>query len=348
MKKASIVMIIGSLMLLGAMVFPLWNIQLGAPQYPEPLGMNIFIDGIKGQSEFDIQNIDGLNHYIGMKTLPKPGDMWEFEIFPLINLIMAFFGLLIGVLAYLGKLRSYWFLLWFVLMTVLSFMGIYDFNLWMIDYGTNLDPHAILKLQNPDGTPMSYKPPLLGHKKLLNFDAYSYPRLGAILMFSGTFLAFVAYLMGRKKNLKSNGVASAFIVTFFLSMTSCSVEPKPISYGKDNCDFCRMTIVDKLYAAEIVTSKGKVFKFDASECMINYISENGEEEVAMLLTNHFGQPEELIDARSAVYLISEELQSPMGANLTAFSDRSSAENAQQQYSGELYNWEDLLKKFKVN
>ena len=69
----------------------------------------------------------------------------------------------------------------------------------MIDYGTNLDPNAILKLQNPDGTPMSYKPPLIGHKQLLNFDAYSYPRMGAYMMFIGMFINLIAFFVGRKK-----------------------------------------------------------------------------------------------------------------------------------------------------
>ena len=96
-------MIIGSLFLLGLFVFPLWNIMLGAPQYPEPLGMNIHIDGIKGFNEFDIQNIDGLNHYIGMKTIPKPEDMWEFSTFPLVIAAMVFLGVLIGVLGYFKK-----------------------------------------------------------------------------------------------------------------------------------------------------------------------------------------------------------------------------------------------------
>lgn len=200
MKRASILMIIGSALLLGALIFPLWNIKLGAPQYPEPLGMNIFINGIEGEAEFDIQNIDGLNHYIGMKTLPKPGDMWEFETFPIINVVMSILGITIGILGFTGKVKPSLFLIWFILMTILSFLGIYDFNLWMTDYGTNLDPHAILKLQNPDGTPMTYKPPLLGHKRLLNFDAYSYPRLGAYFMFGGTFLTFIAYLIGKKSN----------------------------------------------------------------------------------------------------------------------------------------------------
>ncbi|HBR55234.1 MAG TPA: hypothetical protein DEA82_14035 [Flavobacteriaceae bacterium] len=202
MKKASIIMIIGSLLLLGLFIYPLWNIQLGAPQYPEPLGMNIYINGIKGQSEFDIQNIDGLNHYIGMKTLPKSSDMWEFSVFPIVIGSMAALGVIIGLLSFFKKVSPRWFLGWFILMTVLGILGMYDFNAWMVDYGTNVDPNAIMKLQNPDGTPMSYKPPLLGHKKLLNFDAYSYPRLGGYLMGLGMLLTLTAFFIGKrsKKN----------------------------------------------------------------------------------------------------------------------------------------------------
>lgn len=195
-------MIIGSALLLGLFVFPLWNIELGAPQYPEPLGLDIHIDGLEGQSEFDIQNIDGLNHYIGMKTLPKPEDMWEFTVFPMVVGGMAFLGILIGLLGFLKRLSYHWFFGWFVVMSILGILGMYDFNAWLIDYGTNLDPNAIMKLQNPDGTPMSYKPPLLGHKKMLNFDAYSYPMLGAYLMFVGMCLVLLAGYMGFKTRQK--------------------------------------------------------------------------------------------------------------------------------------------------
>ena len=172
MKKASILMIVGSTLLLGLFVFPMWNIRLGAPQYPEPLGINIHINGLKGESEFDIQNIDGLNHYIGMKTLPKPHEMWEFSVFSKVVLSMSIIGICIGLIGFLGKISSKWFLAWFILMSVLGILGIYDFNLWLVDYGSDLDPNAILKLVHPDGTPMKYNPPLIGHKKLLNFDAF--------------------------------------------------------------------------------------------------------------------------------------------------------------------------------
>ncbi|MTI40452.1 hypothetical protein [Fulvivirga lutimaris] len=204
MKKASILMIIGSALLLGLFIFPLWNIRLGAPQYPDPLGINIHINGLQGESEFDIQNIDGLNHYIGMKTLPKPDDMWEFSVFPKVVLSMVVIGILIGSLGFFGKISSIWFLLWFVVMGILGALGVYDFNLWLVDYGTDLNPNAILKLVNPDGSPMKYNPPLIGHKKLLNFDAFSYPRLGGIFLGIGMLLSLTGYFIGRKTTVNSN------------------------------------------------------------------------------------------------------------------------------------------------
>jgi len=202
MKKASIIMIIGSLLLLGLFKFPLWNIMLGAPQYPDPLGMNIYIDGIKGVSEFDLQNIDGLNHYIGMKTIPKADEMWEFSMFPKVIFGMALLGIIIGVLGFLDKVSYKFFLGWFILMSVLGILGMYDFNNWLVDYGGNLDPHAIIKVTNPDGSPMSYKPPLIGFKKLLNFDVTSLPHTGGYLMFVGMSLTLVAFWLGRKTSVK--------------------------------------------------------------------------------------------------------------------------------------------------
>ncbi|CAM3373562.1 hypothetical protein [Aequorivita lipolytica] len=202
MKKAGIIMIIGSLLLLGLFKFPLWNIMLGAPQYPDPLGMNIYIQGIQGVQEFDIQNINGLNHYIGMRTIPKAEDMWEFEVFPLVIGIMVGLGVIIGLLGFFGKVSYKWFLGWFILMSVLGIMGMYDFNQWLIDYGTNLDPRAIMKLENLDGTPMSYKPPLLGYQKMLNFDVDSWPATGAYMIFVGMMLTVVAFFVGKYEHNK--------------------------------------------------------------------------------------------------------------------------------------------------
>ena len=191
-------MALGALMLLGLFWFPLWNIQLGAPQYPDPLGMDIYISGIEGEEEFDIQNIDSVNHYIGMKKIPSPEEMWEFRIFPLVIGGMAALGVLLALLGFFKKISPNWFLGWLLLMGTLGILGMYDFNSWLLDYGTDLDPKAIIKLTDPEGNPLNYKPPLLGTQKILNFTAYSYPKLGAYLMFAGMFLTLIAWFVGRK------------------------------------------------------------------------------------------------------------------------------------------------------
>ena len=197
-------MILGSLLLLGLFIYPLWNIQLGAPQYPDPLAMNIYISGIEGEEEFDIQNIDGVNKYIGMKKIPKPADMWEFEVFPLVIGGMAAFGVILGILGFFGKLSPYWFLGWFILMGVLGLLGMMDFNNWLLDYGTDLDPNAVIKLTDSEGNPLNYKPPLLGTQQILNFTAHSYPRAGAYLLFVGMLLTLIAFFVGRKEHKPKN------------------------------------------------------------------------------------------------------------------------------------------------
>lgn len=204
MKLASTLMVIGSALLLGLFFFPLWHVELQAPQYPQGLGMHINIDGIVGYTKHDVSNIDGLNHYIGMKTLPTKEEMWEFKVFPIVVGSMAILGIIIGFFGFFKRSAYKWFMGWFVLMTVLGIMGMIDFNAWMTDYGTNLDPKAILQMTDDAGNPLSYKPPLLGSKDILNFTADSFPSLGGILLGIGMLLTFISFFVGRKFNAKKN------------------------------------------------------------------------------------------------------------------------------------------------
>lgn len=193
MKKSKIIMIIGVLLLLGLFKFPLWNITLEAPQYPIPLGMDIHITKFVGANdEHDIKNINLMNHYVGMKYIPE--SIPEFEIFPIAIGIMVFLGLVAGIF---GNYK--WFLYWFILMSILGLIGMYDFYLWEYDYGHDLDPKAIMTFKNPDGSVMGFQPPLWGSKLILNFTAHSYPRLGGVLMFIGMGLTAIAYLLGKKE-----------------------------------------------------------------------------------------------------------------------------------------------------
>lgn len=192
MKKSKLLMIVGSLLLLGLFVFPLWNITLEAPQYPIPLGMDIHINKFEDTHEFDIKNINLMNHYVGMQYIPET--IPEFKIFPWAVGIMVILGVLIGL-----KGNYKLFLAWFIVMSLLGIAGMYDFYLWEHDYGHNLNPKAIMKFTNPDGSIMGFQPPLFGSKDILNFKAHSYPRTGAYLMFVGMLLTVVAFFVGKKE-----------------------------------------------------------------------------------------------------------------------------------------------------
>ena len=140
-----------------------------------------------------------------------------------------------------------------------------------------------------------------------------------------------------------NFLKYSFISLLSLLIFSCEVSPKPIDYGNDGCYFCEMTIVDKVHAAEVVTTKGKVYKFDATECMINFMNEFDTSNIELYLSNNYTQPEALIDAKTATFLISENVPSPMGAYLSAFEHHKDAKQVQDAKGGKLYNWNELLK-----
>ena len=136
------------------------------------------------------------------------------------------------------------------------------------------------------------------------------------------------------------------ILLLLLLIFSCNISPRPIEYGSDGCNFCKMTIVDKVHAAEIVTKKGKVYKFDATECMVNFMEEFDTSQIELYLSNNYLKPETLIDATKATFLISNNIPSPMGAFLSAFKNKAEAEKIQAEKSGDLYTWKQLLVKFR--
>jgi copper chaperone NosL len=133
----------------------------------------------------------------------------------------------------------------------------------------------------------------------------------------------------------------AFFALLMLIFGSCKVSPEPINYGSDVCHYCSMTIVDKQHAAEYVTKKGRAFKFDSIECMINGLTEVDRTEISLYLVNDYGLPGELIDASKATFLVSKNIPSPMGAFLSAFGNHEHAKLVQEEQSGQLFGWEEL-------
>ncbi len=136
------------------------------------------------------------------------------------------------------------------------------------------------------------------------------------------------------------------VLTLLIVGISCSVEPTEINYGKDGCHFCKMTIVDNQHAAQIVTTKGKAYKYDAIECMLNDLKQRNEADIALFLINDYSEPGKLIPAQTAVYLISREIPSPMGAFLSGFSSEEKAAKVKAEHGGTLYNWASVKKEME--
>lgn len=192
MKASKILMIAGSVLLMGLFFLPLWNISLEAPQYPDSIGMDIWINKITDHNPNDIKNINLMNHYVGMKDIPEY--LPEFDIFPLVIIGMTVLGIVFGII---GNNKLY--LVWFILMAGLGVAGMYDFYLWEYDYGHTLKETAAIKFTNPDGSPMAYQPPLFGSKTILNFKAVSLPMSGAYLLFTGMLMTLLAYFRAKQE-----------------------------------------------------------------------------------------------------------------------------------------------------
>lgn len=185
-----ILMLLGALCLLTLFVFPMWKIQLFAPQYPDGVTMYIWINKLGGDSPGTLQNVNILNHYIGMKYI-EPDAIPELKYFRWI--ILGMVGL--GVAAAIWNKRS-GFLIWLILLALIGILGMYDFYLWEYDYGHNLSPKAPIKI--PDA---SFQPPLIGTKIILNFVAKSLPHTGGYFFMLGGALAATAWwLKGKQKS----------------------------------------------------------------------------------------------------------------------------------------------------
>ena len=132
-------------------------------------------------------------------------------------------------------------------------------------------------------------------------------------------------------------------VVLFVFFFSCSQEPIPINYNHDQCDFCKMMISDPRYGAEIVTEKGKIYKFDSIECMPAFLRQVQMTNVNILSfwVVDFNTPQKLINAYKAVYLHSKNLRSPMGLNLTAVNNQEAAQNLQSRYQGQIISWAEV-------
>lgn len=183
-----IIFIVGAVALLGTFLSPIWRITLEAPQYPKGVTMYIWINKLGGDEKGTIQNINILNHYVGMKMI-EPDSIPELKYFPKVIIGMALLGILLGFV----NNNKFW-LGWGILLLLLGALGIYDFYLWEYDYGHNLADDAPIKVPG-----QAYQPPLIGSKMLLNFNAISYPSYGSIFIGIALTFSFLSFYLKKKQ-----------------------------------------------------------------------------------------------------------------------------------------------------
>jgi len=153
-------------------VLPIWQMKLWAPQYREGLTLTIYSNTIKG----DLQNINTLNHYVGMHKI-TPDDFKEFTYLPQ---LLTLFGVMAMVAALVN--RRWVAILGWVIFTAFAAYMFWDYANWLYHYGHDLDPRAALKLEG-------FTPPLIGFKQMANFKVLSIPGAGTVLL-------GVAWLLG--------------------------------------------------------------------------------------------------------------------------------------------------------
>ena len=154
-------------------------------------------------------------------------------------------------------------------------------------------------------------------------------------------------MLGLYQVKKNNLIRSTLIVLSVVAFSiSCSIEPVPVEYGFDHCNFCEMTVVDKGHAAILVSSKGKTYKFDAIECMIRYSNRAEDMKFAQILVCDYTNPGNMVNAEEAHFLVSDSIPSPMGGFLSAIYDEQMSLELLSKKGGEIFQWNEVLSKFQ--
>ena len=323
------------LLLLAVLYVPIWQIQLNAPQYPEGLVLLIFANKLGGS----VDVINGLNHYIGMRTLHAK----DFVEFSVLTYIIIFFSALFILIAVINRRRLLY--TGFILFVLFGIVAMVDFWRWEYNYGHVLNPEAPIKVPG-----MAYQPPLVGYKQLLNFGAYSIPDVGGWIFVAVGVILFAAVVMElktkRSKVIKSKSavVFTSLLFLFTVVLTSCTAKQQPIVVGQDNCSFCKMTVSDARFGGEILTQKGKVYKFDDPHCLLTFLHSNAikNADIKTVFVVNFNT-HKLIPASSAFFYKNESLRSPMNGNIAAFSTANEMQKVVAQWQGAAIGWTALNK-----
>jgi copper chaperone NosL len=187
----------------------------------------------------------------------------------------------------------------------------------------------------------------LGYKQLLNFGAYSIPDIGGWMLIAGGFLLFILVVKESHlwQRLRKPKMTATFLVILSFSFFSCNnAQAVPIKLNKDNCDFCKMSISDGKYGAEVITEKGRVYKFDDIGCMANYCKENSNTKMKAYYVHNYTRDNILIPAKTAFFISGGAIHSPMGGNIIGFSSEKEAKLFNVKLNSKRITWDAIVAK----
>jgi copper chaperone NosL len=320
--KAKLIFLSGIFLLGLASLGPIWRIEIWAPQYPEGLVLQINTNSIQG----NVNQINILNHYIGMKKI-IPAEIPELRIIPRVLYVFVGLGLLIALFSRHLLLARIWLGSFFAALA----LGLYDFYMWGYDYGHNLNPDAPIQIPG-----LSYQPPLIGHKTLLNIQSYSLPDWGGYVLFCAIGLLVLAVIWDKRcADIRKIGIVFASFLTL-----SCTAKPEPFKTGADHCEACKMTIMDARFGGEVITKKGRVYKFDSMDCLMDYYHAH-KSEVKETWVNDFNEAGHLVKVGDA-YFMRANVNGPMGSNIIASKDQAALKSLSLNKNGAAIKWADLI------
>ena len=133
------------------------------------------------------------------------------------------------------------------------------------------------------------------------------------------------------------------ILLLSLGFISCNTKPEPLVAGKDSCSYCKMPMAETKFGGELITEKGKIYKFDDIACMVYFMRSkiNSDEKFKQVLAANNSNPTELLDVQKSVFLISPGFHTPMNSGVACFSSNADA-NALKDSSARLATWNELL------
>ncbi len=134
-----------------------------------------------------------------------------------------------------------------------------------------------------------------------------------------------------------------FATTLLISCVSG--ESKPLQLNSDSCDFCRMTITNGQFGAELITQKGRCYKFDDVSCMVQFAKSNTSVNYQSYFVCDYLMNNKLISVEKCIYLKGDFIKSPMNGKAIAFSSKKDAMQYQSKYKADILTWKELYNSY---